>query len=205
MAESAVKEQKTKQKREAILSTALKVFAREGYAETDVQVIADLAGVGKGTVYRHFGNKQDLFLATSRHSQEMMGAYIRDKVSEGGAIAQVLREVALAFASFFERHPEAVEIMLQERATFRANVFPTHLMYRAETRGEFEAYLQLAVDRGDLQPIDVGEFTNAFSDLLFGTVVNGCLEGSKGHLMQRVERAFDLFLRGVLPCNSEQT
>ena len=205
MAESAVKEQKTKQKREAILSTALKVFAREGYAETDVQVIADLAGVGKGTVYRHFGNKQDLFLATSRHSQEMMGAYIRDNVSEGGAIAQVLREVALAFASFFERHPEAVEIMLQERATFRANVFPTHLMYRAETRGEFEAYLQLAVDRGDLQPIDVGEFTNAFSDLLFGTVVNGCLEGSKGHLMQRVERAFDLFLRGVLPCDSEQT
>ena len=76
-------------------------------------------------------------------------------------------------------------------------------MYRAETRGEFEAYLQLAVDRGELPPVDVVEFTNAFSDLLFGTVVNGCLEGSKGHLIQRVERAFEIFLLGVLPCDSE--
>lgn len=197
------KEQRIQQKRSLILDTALEVFGREGYADADVQVIADLAGVGKGTVYRHFGNKQDLFLAAARHSQETMGEYIRTQVTEEGPVGQVLREVAVAMARFYELHPEAVEIMLQERATFRANVFPTHLMYRAETRGEFEEFLQQAVDSGELQKVDVVDFTNAYSDLLYGTVVNGCLEGSKGHLTQRVERAFDIFLQGVLPSDSE--
>jgi AcrR family transcriptional regulator len=203
MAEPAVKEQKVKQKREVILNTARKVFARQGYADTDVQVIADLAGVGKGTVYRHFGNKQELFLATARHSQEMMGEFIRSRVNEDVPTTQALREVAVAYAQYFELHPESVEIMLQERATFRTEVFPTHLMYRAETRGEFEEYLQQAVDRGELLEIDVVDITNAFSDLLYGTVVNGCLEGSKGHLLQRVERAFDIFLQGILPTDPE--
>jgi AcrR family transcriptional regulator len=203
MTEAAVKEQKIKQKREVILNTARKIFARQGYADTDVQVIADLAGVGKGTVYRHFGNKQELFLATARHSQEMMGEFIRSRVNEDASATQALREVAVAYAQYFELHPESVEIMLQERATFRTEVFPTHLMYRAETRGEFEEYLQQAVDRGELLKINVADITNAFSDMLFGTVVNGCLEGSKGHLLQRVERAFDIFLQGILPTDSE--
>jgi AcrR family transcriptional regulator len=203
MTQQIDKQQRILQKREVILGTALKIFGRQGYADTDVQVIADLAGVGKGTVYRHFGNKQELFLATARHSQEMMGEFIRSRVNEDVPTTQALREVAVAYAQYFELHPESVEIMLQERAAFRTEVFPTHLMYRAETRGEFEEYLQQAVDRGELLEIDVVDITNAFSDLLYGTVVNGCLEGSKGHLLQRVERAFDIFLQGILPTDPE--
>lgn len=205
MTQQIDKQQRILQKREVILGTALKIFGRDGYADTDVQVVADCAGVGKGTVYRHFGNKQELFLATARHSQEMMGQYIRAQVNTEGPIAQVLREVAIAYARFIELHPESVEIMLQERATFRANVFPTHLMYRDETRGELEEFLQQAVDRGELLEINVVDITNAFSDLLYGTVVNGCLEGSKGHLLQRVERAFDIFLQGILPTDPESS
>ncbi len=203
MVQQAEKEQKVKRKREVILNTALKIFAREGYADTDVQVIADLAGVGKGTVYRHFGNKQELFLATARQSQEMMGEFIRDQVNQENPAPQVLRDVALAYARYFELNPEAVEIMLHERATFRTQVFPTHLMYRAERRDEFEAYLQAAADCGQLCDINVSEFAIAFGDLLYGTIVNGCLEGSKVHLVQRVDRAFDIFLSGILPKQPE--
>ena len=36
-----------------------------GFRGTDVQVIADRAGVGKGTVYRYFRNKEDLFWAAT--------------------------------------------------------------------------------------------------------------------------------------------
>lgn len=203
MGQQIEKQQRISKKRAIILDTALKIFAREGYADTDVQVIADLARVGKGTVYRHFGNKQELFLATARHSQEMMGEFIRANVDQDGAAVDALRQVAVSYARFFELHPESVEIMLQERATFRAQVFPTHLMYRAEKREEFEQYLQQAIERGELANIDVVDITNAFSDLLYGTVVNGCLEGSKGNLLRRVEHAFDIFLRGILPPDSE--
>jgi TetR/AcrR family transcriptional repressor of mexJK operon len=49
-------------KRQAILDAATEAFLRSGYA-AGVDEIAAAAGVGKQTVYRHFGDKQALFLA----------------------------------------------------------------------------------------------------------------------------------------------
>lgn len=193
-----LKDGRAEKKRRAILDQALTIFAREGFARTDVQVIADLAGVGKGTVYRHFGNKRELFLATARHSLERLGAFIREQVKPDAPTIEVLRGIAMAYALYFERHPEAVEIMIQERAAFRNQVFPTHLMYRAENREEFERFLQAAVDRGDLKPIPLSDLSEAFGDLLYGTVVNGCLEGSRGNLLERMERRMKIFFEGVV-------
>lgn len=190
---------RTEKKRQSILDTALKVFAREGFAETDVQVIADLAKVGKGTIYRHFGNKRELFLTTARHCVEQLGEFIREQVKDDPSAVKVLREVALSYARYYELHPEAIEIMIQERASFREQVFPTHLMYRAETRADFEAFLRGAMQRGELREMNVVDVTNAFADLLYGSVVSGCLEGAKGSLLQRVSRAFEIFLNGLLP------
>jgi TetR/AcrR family transcriptional regulator, mexJK operon transcriptional repressor len=48
-------------KRRAILAAASEVFAREGYAQAGVDVIAARAGVAKPTVYNHFGDKESLF------------------------------------------------------------------------------------------------------------------------------------------------
>lgn len=47
-------------KRQAILDAAFTVFAREGYAQAGVDVIAAEAGVAKATVYSHFGDKETL-------------------------------------------------------------------------------------------------------------------------------------------------
>lgn len=59
-------------KREAILRAALAVFLREGYAGASVDVIAATAGVGKQTVYAHFGDKEKLFLAAAREAQSVL-------------------------------------------------------------------------------------------------------------------------------------
>src|SRR6266571_502765 len=50
-------------RQEEILEAAARLFAEHGYADTDTQLLADELGVGKGTLYRYFPSKQDLFLA----------------------------------------------------------------------------------------------------------------------------------------------
>lgn len=193
-------------KRETILKYSLKVFAREGFRNTDVQIIADLAKVGKGTVYRHFGNKEQLFLATARHCLDQLRVHIEEQLGGPEVIDSVVREekavslirrIARAYADFYQENPQAVEIMIQERAEFREGVYPSHLLFRAETRGGFEDFLRQAISRGELRNVDASEATNAFSDLLFGTVVNGCLEGGKKHLVARAEQAVNIFLDGL--------
>lgn len=49
-------------KRKAILDAAVDAFLRSGYGAS-IDEIAAAAGVGKQTVYRHFGDKQALFAA----------------------------------------------------------------------------------------------------------------------------------------------
>ncbi|MFO1147935.1 MAG: TetR/AcrR family transcriptional regulator [Alsobacter sp.] len=48
-------------RRAAILDAALDVFSSRGYAEARLDDIAAAAAIGKGTIYLHFRDKQDLF------------------------------------------------------------------------------------------------------------------------------------------------
>ena len=53
-----------KDKRKRILHAAEKVFAEKGYESATIQDIATSAGVGDGTVYDYFKNKEDLLFST---------------------------------------------------------------------------------------------------------------------------------------------
>ncbi len=53
--------QKTAQTRQALGDAALELFIEQGYRGTPVGDVAARAGVAKGTVYRHFADKQALF------------------------------------------------------------------------------------------------------------------------------------------------
>src|SRR5206468_11838327 len=75
-----------------ILDTAAKVFAGFGFAATDVQVIADRIGIGKGTVYRYFPTKEALFLAAvERGLQELTAEMDRLMAEDIDPIEQMRR------------------------------------------------------------------------------------------------------------------
>ncbi|MER5871134.1 TetR/AcrR family transcriptional regulator [Streptomyces sp. NPDC002044] len=48
-------------KRRAIVEAALRVFARVGYSQASIDLIATEAGVAKPTIYNHLGSKENLF------------------------------------------------------------------------------------------------------------------------------------------------
>jgi TetR/AcrR family transcriptional regulator, regulator of autoinduction and epiphytic fitness len=53
----------SQRKRRAIVDATAAEFLREGYSAASMDEIARRAGVSKPTVYKHFGNKERLFLA----------------------------------------------------------------------------------------------------------------------------------------------
>ena len=50
-------------RRNEILECAKDIFSRKGYYKTHVEDILREAGIGKGTFYQYFKNKEDLFIA----------------------------------------------------------------------------------------------------------------------------------------------
>ncbi|MCI2423141.1 TetR/AcrR family transcriptional regulator [Saccharopolyspora sp. K220] len=84
-------------KRQAILDAALRVFAREGYSQGSVDVIAAEAGVAKPTVYNHFGDKENLFrqaiAADSDRAFAENMAVVERLRSDGAEVRPMLEEV----------------------------------------------------------------------------------------------------------------
>jgi TetR/AcrR family transcriptional regulator, mexJK operon transcriptional repressor len=71
-------------KHAAILKAATEVFLREGYARASVDAIAEAAGVGKQTVYGHFGDKQQLFLAVVERAHATSPLDLADLITDTG-------------------------------------------------------------------------------------------------------------------------
>jgi AcrR family transcriptional regulator len=66
------------QRRDQILGAATRAFARAGFAQTGLDVIASEAGVSPVILYRHFASKADLY------RQVLDRAYTRLRESVGG-------------------------------------------------------------------------------------------------------------------------
>ena len=77
---------KTQTKELAILDAASRVFASRPFHEVLIDSIASDAGIGKGTIYRYFETKEDLYFATVIHVMEGLAAEL-DKVSRTEASA----------------------------------------------------------------------------------------------------------------------
>ncbi|GLH96557.1 TetR/AcrR family transcriptional regulator [Phytohabitans aurantiacus] len=64
------------EKRRAIAEAARRVFGRDGYTRASVDAIAAEAGVSKRTVYNHFADKEQLFLAVAIEGADEVTAAI---------------------------------------------------------------------------------------------------------------------------------
>ncbi len=63
ISEKPRRERKKEEIRKRIIETAISLFARHGLANVTVDHIADVADIGKGTIYNYFETKEDIVVA----------------------------------------------------------------------------------------------------------------------------------------------
>jgi len=184
-------------KRDAILRHATDVFADEGFRRTDVQVIADRAGVGKGTVYRYFGNKQDLFFAAVYHMLELLDEQMANaRRGVEGAVAK-LRASCLAYARFYESNPQYLELSAQDRAEFRGDVPENHVVFHEKMIASFVEVVEDGIETGELFPCEPRKTVLALGGVLHGCVMFDCYAKANATLTEIVVYAVDAFLGGI--------
>ena len=117
--------------RELLLETAHRLFAERGVDAVTMSDVAEAAGVGKGTLYRHFANKVELCHVMIDQDQRDLQNRTLARLREGGDpqsdLEWFLREV-VAFLSRNEQiaFAEAALLMLDH---------PAHLWWRQTIRG----------------------------------------------------------------------
>lgn len=98
-----------KDKEETILNAAFEVFRTNGFTNSSMKDIAAEAGLGKGTIYEYFQNKEDLFLqvveAKLSHFFNEISRRIRDKIT--------LREILNEIIKFTQETMEEAEFFFK--------------------------------------------------------------------------------------------
>ena len=184
------------EKRVAILEQAIRTFAELGFRGADVQIIADHAAVGKGTVYRYFGSKEDLFWATTFEVMQRLERHLFGAMEDVSGAWAKIRSSAIAYAKFFEANPMCLEMFVQDRAEFRGTGPESHRQYHQKLVRRFEDILRQGIEAGELRPLDTEKTTHTLGSLLYGIVVLAS-HLSPLSTVEMTEHAVDVFLEGI--------
>lgn len=185
-------------RREAILDAATSLFSEVGFNDADTQALAERLGVGKGTLYRCFASKRELFLAAvdraMRELRERLQRSVEDEVDPLDRVARGIR----AYLEFFAEHPEYVELLIQERALFKDRKKPTFFEYRDRQADLWRGLYRELIESGRVRPMPVDRIRDVISQLLYGTVFTNYFTGQSQTPEEQARAITDVFLHGIL-------
>jgi AcrR family transcriptional regulator len=181
-----------------ILDAATVVFSKNGFAAADVQEIANKTGVGKGTVYRYFPSKEELFLAAVDHGMRRLKSAVDAAVAGVEQPLERIAEGIRAYLAFFDEHPEIVELLIHERAHFRDRKKPTYFVHRDANMAPWQALFRELIQGGVVRDIPVERITDFVSDVVYGTMFTNYFSGSKATLSSQCDTILDMVFHGLL-------
>lgn len=102
--------------RQRLLRAALELYTSVGFRATTTPMLAERAGVAEGTIYRHFGSKEELLNEAYRGAQRWAAGLVAEILTErSGRAPDRLRRLARRIIEGAERDPAAVRMVLQFR------------------------------------------------------------------------------------------
>ena len=157
--------------RAALIRTARKLFARLGYAATDIETVARRTRVTRGALYHHFKDKQDLFSAVFDLEEQKLAQTIGE--AAGAAAAQSAFDGLLAGSNAFLDaclDPAVQRIVLIDALAVLGWERWREIDAKYNLRLVIAA-LQVAMDQGIIAPGPV----DSLAHLLIGAVTEGAI------------------------------
>ena len=96
--------------RRRILDSARQVFFREGFESANLDEVAGLAGVAKGTIYRYFESKAELYVAVLVHNADAFVERMRQTIDPALSPQEQVLETGRFYVRHYAEHPEYFRI-----------------------------------------------------------------------------------------------
>jgi AcrR family transcriptional regulator len=104
------REERKQLSRRKILDAAREVFFRDGFMAANLDEVARKAGVAKGTLYRYFDSKAELYVAVLAHNGAIFKQRMCEMVSGDAAAADRIRHVSKFYFDHWIRNRDYFQI-----------------------------------------------------------------------------------------------
>jgi TetR/AcrR family fatty acid metabolism transcriptional regulator len=186
-------------KREAILRSAIKVFAQKGYFNSKVSDIAKEAGIADGTVYLYFKSKEEILHSVFDRAMEEFIAEGKKEIAELQTADERLRRIA-------QLHLEKLGADRDLAVVFQVELRGSTKFMEEFSGGGFAEYLDIikkTIEEGQKSGVfrkDLKAITGA--KILYGAldemVTNWILSKRAYPLAPMADEVLKIFFGGVL-------
>jgi AcrR family transcriptional regulator len=200
--------ERREQQRQRILDAARVVFFRDGFMPANLDEVAQRAGVAKGTLYRYFENKAELYVAVLSANGDAFERKMRETIVAGLDAPEQIRHLVRFYVQHWTAHPEYFQIFwaLENESVIGALPAPVVLQV-TELWGKCLKLLSEVLDRGQREGRFRAHDSWEVANVLW-TLVNGLIQGDQAPAAKKLrERPLDgvvtgateLVLRGLAP------
>ena len=187
---------------ERMLSAALRLFARQGFAHTSTAHVAREAGTSESQLIKHFGSKEGLLEAVFEASWRRLNGEVATLVTAADSPAAGVRMLMRFALTRLDQDPDLKRLMLFEGRRVRAHgraitagfrQFTDRLdslLRQARKHGQFRTQLPIAAVRSAM----IGAFEGLLRDRMFA--VDGGYPAS--YSARDIERAMAVVIDAFL-------
>jgi AcrR family transcriptional regulator len=184
---------KTPEQADKILAAAARLFAMHRFHEARMEDIAAAAEVGKGTLYRYFQDKDELYQALLDRAARELTARLDDEVSRAASPRAQLEAIVGVAVAYFDEQPHLFDLIQHAEAMSRLHA----LTPWQKARDEFARLTRQAFDTGRT----AGDFAVADPELgvhmLLGGVRSVIRFGPRPRPADLARRIVEAFLHGA--------
>ncbi|MEH7235130.1 TetR/AcrR family transcriptional regulator [Bacillus sp. JJ1562] len=164
-------------KQQKIIETAIQMFAEKGYANTSTNEIAKAAGVAEGTIFRHYGTKDNLLLS-------LILPFLKEALPgmAENVFKEVLTEETLHFEDFLKGlFKNRIEFVIENREIFQ--IIVKELLYSDSLRSEIAPFFADSVVKRITQAIALFKERGEIKDIPTNTLVKMLMTTFGGFLV----------------------
>jgi TetR/AcrR family transcriptional regulator len=188
----------TGQRQREIVATVLALARERGPEAITTQAIADRMGVTQGALFRHFPDKEAIWLAVFAWVRASLTAVFAAATAKEGSPLAKLEAAFLAHVAFVAANPGVPRVMFHELQ------YPGDTPVRAEVRAMIAAYRKRlallfaqAKAAGELPAdLDASLAPVLFLGAVQGLVIQAALVGDEAGMTKRARQLFPLLLHG---------
>lgn len=185
---------KTTETRAAIVRCAAEVFSQREFHEVLTDDIAQRIGIGKGTIYRYFGSKEELYLAAIADGLDGLHAAVTGVLQQDAPLEGTIEAVVRTMITYFWRQRDFFVLMARLEPKLKARERADWQERRTEVVTLVHRVLDQAAARGEIGRLNARLAVEA----LFGMIRGVCMYRAESDRPDELIRLVTaLFLRGV--------
>lgn len=178
----------------AIVNCAAEVFAQHDFHEVLTDDIAQRLGIGKGTIYRYFRSKEELYLAAIGEGLSGLRAAVERAIDENADLRATIEGLAGTLITYFWRRRDFFVLLHRLEAKLSEEERTDWQKSRDEVVAMVGRRLDAAAAAGEIAPVDARLAVEA----LFGMIRGVCVYRAEHDRPAEITRLVTgIFLRGL--------